>query len=71
MILKENIYTWYVIYRSSVEGGVFTWKELTSLKRDKEKESMVLEREWRLSLEEIYYRDVDKKAEKDCHHKAA
>lgn len=54
MILKENIYTWYVIYRSSVEGGVFTWKELTSLKRDKEKESMVLEREWRLSLEEIY-----------------
>lgn len=58
------------IYRA-VEGGVVRWKELISLKEDKERKSMDLEREWKLSQEEIYFKDVEEKAEKNCQHKAA
>ena len=38
-------------------------------KKDKEKKNMDLEKEWKLSLEETFYKEEDLKEEKDWQHK--
>ena len=53
-----------IIYFYS-QGGVFAWKEHTSLKRDREVRNTASEKEWALQTAEKFSQEEDWKAEKD------
>ena len=47
-------------------GGKIAWKELINLKKDKEAKFMVSVKEWAQKVAEMFLKDAETEAEKNC-----
>ena len=60
-----------LIYKVYMGEGETKWKGLTNLKKDSEAKSMALEKEWRLPVEEKYWKTEGKEDERNFQLKVA